>query len=166
MIDINGPAWGHADGRLYQIINGPTSPPHDIIIDHNTAFQSGNVITVGDILGNPVPNFVFTNNIQRHNRYGIIGSGTGIGDDSISAFFAQPVITHNVMEALPTGVKPSDYPPGNFFPPDWATAKFTDFAGGNFLLLVTSPYHNAGTDGKDIGADITTVLADTAGVVP
>ena len=32
-----------------------------------------------------------------------------------------------------------------------AGAQFTDHAGGNYQLLNTSPYRNAGTDGKDVG---------------
>jgi hypothetical protein len=34
-----------------------------------------------------------------------------------------------------------------------AAIKFTDPINGNFLLQVSSPFHNAGSDGTDIGAD-------------
>jgi hypothetical protein len=36
--------------------------------------------------------------------------------------------------------------------------------GGNYQLLPSSPYKNAGSDGKDLGADIDTILSETAGV--
>lgn len=36
--------------------------------------------------------------------------------------------------------------------------------GGDYHLVPTSPLKNAGTDGKDIGADVNTVQAVTAGV--
>ena len=36
-------------------------------------------------------------------------------------------------------------------------------AGGNYALSASSPYKNAGTDGKDIGADIVAVNSATAG---
>jgi hypothetical protein len=36
--------------------------------------------------------------------------------------------------------------------------------GGNYQLLVTSPYHNAASDGKDMGADVNAVNQATAGV--
>ena len=65
-LDINGPAWNGA-GMLFQILEAPT----DLIIDHNTAMQTGNVVTVE---GPPATGFVFTNNIAQHNAYGIIGS--------------------------------------------------------------------------------------------
>ena len=36
--------------------------------------------------------------------------------------------------------------------------------GGNYQLQNTSPYKNAGTDGKDLGADIAAIQAAIAGV--
>ena len=33
--------------------------------------------------------------------------------------------------------------------------------GGDYHLLSTSPYKHAGTDGKDLGADIDAILART-----
>jgi hypothetical protein len=34
---------------------------------------------------------------------------------------------------------------------------------GNYQLSATSPYKNAGTDGKDLGADINAIMSATAG---
>ncbi|MGA2736867.1 MAG: YncE family protein [Bryobacteraceae bacterium] len=55
---------------------------------------------------------------------------------------------------------------------DWALVGFVDFAGGNAgtdlpgaALASASPYHNAATDGMDIGANIPAVLAAIAGIV-
>ena len=49
---------------------------------------------------------------------------------------------------------------------DWALVDFVDFTDGNagtdlsgLALASTSPYHNAGTDGADIGANIAAVAA-------
>jgi hypothetical protein len=44
---------------------------------------------------------------------------------------------------------------------------FTDYNdgnGGNYALLSSSPYKNKGTDGKDLGADITALQEALAGV--
>ncbi len=170
--DINGPAWGGATGILYQITNGTLvsplpPPPHDITITHNTAFQTGTLLAVGDNhTNNPIPNFVFTNNIQPHNTYGVFGSGAGVGNETLVDYFTSPVFTNNVIEALPNGVTPAYYPAGNFFPPDWPTVQFVDFAGGDYHLQPTSPYHNAGTDGKDVGTNIDAVEAATATAEP
>jgi len=167
MVDINGLAWGGADGKLYQLVNGgPGSgliPPHDITIDHNTAFQTGDAVVVGDQLSNPISNFVFTNNIQPHNDYGIVGTGTGIGNPTLQAYFVSPPVTSNVLEAIPNPFWASKYPPGNNFPPDWTTVQFMDLNNGDYRLQPSSPYHNAGTDGADVGGDIGAVTSATLG---
>lgn len=46
------------------------------------------------------------------------------------------------------------YPSDNFFPASLEAVGFVDHAGGNYRLAPFSPYRKAGTDGKDIGADI------------
>ncbi len=84
----------------------------------------------------------------------------------LDRYFTSPVFTHNVIEALPSGVTPANYRAGNSFPPDWTTVQFVDWAGGDYYLQPTSPYHNAGTNGKDIGANVDAVEAATAGVTP
>jgi hypothetical protein len=52
------------------------------------------------------------------------------------------------------GATPSLYPPNNFFPASLDKVGFVDLAGGNYRLAASSPYKKAGTDGRDIGADI------------
>ena len=47
---------------------------------------------------------------------------------------------------------------------DWQ-AQFVDYANNDFHLQATSPYKNAGTDGKDLGADIAGIDAATADVI-
>ncbi|MFN7994664.1 MAG: choice-of-anchor D domain-containing protein [Bryobacteraceae bacterium] len=58
------------------------------------------------------------------------------------------------------------YAPAECYAVNWALVGFVDFNGGNYALSPTSPYHNAASDGTDIGADIQAVLAATAGVMP
>ena len=58
---------------------------------------------------------------------------------------------------------------GQFFPKDWKAVGFVDFRngdGGDYHLSPSSHYRKAGSDGKDIGADIDAVLAATKGVAP
>ena len=40
-----------------------------------------------------------------------------------------------------------------------------NYAKGNYALAPSSPYKNAGTDGKDIGADIAGLNAATASAI-
>jgi hypothetical protein len=60
------------------------------------------------------------------------------------------------------------FPIPQCLPPDYALVGFVDAAGGVYgrniaglALLPTSPYHNAGTDNFDIGANVPAVLAAT-----
>ena len=167
LLDINGTAWG-GDGRLYQILNGPAAravrPPHDITISHNTAVQTGNFISTGDTKENPITHFIFTNNIQAHGTYGMMGSGARPGNGAIATYFAETLLSHNVIVGISSNASPGDYPADNFFPSDWDDVRFADFKNGDFHLKPSSRYHNAGTDGRDIGADINAVMTATAGV--
>jgi hypothetical protein len=70
-------------------------------------------------------------------------------------YFPDYVFSKNVIENVSASSMPqSAYPGSAFFPSDWAAVRFMNFATGNYALAPTSPYRNAGTDGKDIGADI------------
>ena len=69
-----------------------------------------------------------------------------------------------VVEALPG----SPLPARNFEAPNFDSLGLMDFNngnGGNYQLSPTSPFKNAGTDGKDPGADIEGLQTATAGVL-
>jgi hypothetical protein len=116
-------------------------------IDHNTALQTGNLITAH---GKANRGFVFTNNLVLHGEYGIIGDGTGTGAATISKYFPDSVFKRNVI----AGGRNSLYPADNFFPAMIDEARFANRAGGNYLLSDSSPYRNKATDGKNIGCDM------------
>jgi hypothetical protein len=157
--DINGKAWGGGSGTLFQVLSGADA----VTIDHNTGFQS-NTILLAD--GIPSPNLVYQNNITPQNMYGVIGSGYGSGIPTLNHYFPGFVFQKNVLvNTISTGVSASSYPPNTFFPSDWGAARFIDFAHGNYALAPTSPYRNGGTDGKDIGADITSINEATASAI-
>jgi len=56
-----------------------------------------------------------------------------------------------VIVGAPKGVR---CPPGNFFPGSFQDVGFLDLAGRDYRLSPSSPFHRAGTDGRDIGADL------------
>jgi hypothetical protein len=122
--------------------------PIDIVIDHNTIEHEGTVVEVmeGDVTG-----FVYTNNISRHNTYGIKGQGTATGNGTLSAYFPGAVFRGNVL----AGGNASAYPSGNFFPTtSQFLTQFVSASTGDWRLASTSPYNNRATDGRDVGADI------------
>jgi cellulose synthase/poly-beta-1,6-N-acetylglucosamine synthase-like glycosyltransferase len=137
--DVGG-SWG--DGRLFQILSGVG----DLIVDHNTAFQTGSFI-IAD--GQPNSGFMFENNIVQNNLYGLAGGGTGLGTPSLRAYFPGAIFKGNVI----VGGDASEYPSGNFFPGSPKSVGFTDTKHNNYRLSSDSHYRGAGTDGADIGAD-------------
>src|SRR5262249_9963031 len=53
-----------------------------------------------------------------------------------------------------------------FFPADLNSIGFTDLINANYRLAASSPYKGAGTDGKDLGADIDALTAALANSTP
>jgi hypothetical protein len=145
--DVNTANWG-GEGRLMTIGGGM-----NITFDHNTIVNNG--MSTVYAYGAPVTGFTFTNNIIPDNGWAIIGDGIGIGNVAIDFYFPNSRMLNGIYIAAP----PSNYPAGNFFPPTVADVGFIDFANGNYRLAPTSPYKGAGTDGKDVGADIDAINA-------
>ncbi len=130
-----------------------TDSPRDIIVDHNTII-SPNGYGVVTVSGPAVHGFVFTNNVARHNSYGIFGSGYSYGTAAINHYFPNAVIRSNVL----AGGKSSMYPTGNLFPTTSSfEAHFLDYAGGNYALRASTDWAATGTDGIDLGAVTGTV---------
>jgi hypothetical protein len=144
---------------LFQVLSGADA----VTINHNTGFQSSTMVSAD---GTPTTHFVFQDNIAPHNSYGVMGSGYGSGIPSLDHYFPGCVFQKNVIVNIAAGgVPPSSYPASTFFPLDWPTVRFVDFANENYALAPSSPYKNAGTDGKDPGADFAEVNAATASVM-
>jgi hypothetical protein len=150
-------SWGSNAYFLYI-----TGGPRDVTVDHNTIISpNGSGVLIAD--GAPVANFVFTNNLARHNSYGIFGSGYAIGNATIAHYFPDSVITRNVL----AGGKASAYPAGNEFPTtsDFE-AHFVNYAESDFALVPSTGWHGTGTDGLDLGADIEKILASRTDTNP
>jgi hypothetical protein len=148
----------NGDGRIFQTFgatntassNGVVQLTSDnITIEHNTAIQVSSHITAVDYFaGGTIPNFQFTNNLSDFGTLGIYGdnsgSGTSLGQYTINLTYGA------VLFMTSTGSSTSTYPSGTL----WTThngAGFVDYSGGDYRLSSGSAYHNAGTDGKDIG---------------
>ena len=138
--------WG-GDGYFLLLSDGP----RDLTIDHNTIIQraSGGLVKIAHGVSTGV---TFTNNLAAHGDYGILGRDHAIGNDSINTYMPGAVITKNVI----AGGKASLYPPDNLFPSlDEFRAQFVGFADRNYQLVPKSRWRKAGTDGRDLGADVT-----------
>jgi hypothetical protein len=169
-------------GAIAQILNGVP----DIVFEHNTGFVTTKIvnasITNTSIPANrPNAPFTMRNNLFSHGPYGIFCSGFTTGTLSLDNCFNPPLFTIQGTIMFDLGsTSPSKYPSTNqtcgtatCFPTlanigltDPANCNAGTFSPAACKLGNASPYRNAGTDGKDIGADITALLAATSGVKP
>lgn len=164
--DINGPVYGD------QNVGGPNDgtflkigKPKDVMIDHNTIFQSGPITWAYDV----TDGFIYTDNIS--NSYvsaggyqGIYGPGQSQGNNTMAHYFpdvsdANQHFHKNVL----IGGNASKYTnystiSQNYFPADVDAVKFVYTSGGSdyhaYELSSASPFYQAGSDGKDIGINI------------
>src|SRR5439155_15720100 len=118
----------------------------DVVIEHNTAFQTGSIVTAE---GEPASGFVYRDNIAPHNAFGIVGTGVASGAGTLGVFFPGSVFRRNVV----AGGDATRYPPDNFFPASLDGVGFVDRVGGDYRLATSSPYRRAATDGTDVGVD-------------
>jgi hypothetical protein len=157
VIDLNAGLW--AGSGAFVLVG---AQPRDITIDHNTVLHDGNIVTFysgsyvnsagATVSGGPIAGFAFTNNLLKHNAYGVFGSGQGFGNQSLAFYAPGAVVRRNVM-ASDTAVA-SRYPADNYFPTlAGFNASFVNALGQDYRLVPGSAYVGAGIDGKDIGCD-------------
>jgi len=146
--DVSSENWGGI-GNFMQMLHGAA----DVTVDHNTAFETYAALVAS---GEPNVGFTFTNNIVPNAVYGV-GGDAHYGDppSALSTYFPGVVFKGNAIQ----GAYGPDYPSGNFFPATINDIGFENYAAGDYNLLPTSPYKHAGTDGKDVGANLDSVAA-------
>src|SRR5438552_2312383 len=157
--DIGGAQWAGADrtGRLFQLSNGAA----DVVIDHNTAFQTENPLVASETTATIQldTGFSFTNTITPNGPAGVTGPGAwGNAILTLNLYAPGAVFVRNA----PAGGAAATYPSDNFFPASLDLVGFLNLAGGDYHLAPSSPYKNAATDGRDLGADIDALTAATA----
>ncbi len=165
-------------GTFAQVSMGRGAPVlQNVTINHVTGFQPGVMLNLGDdTTVNPLMNnFVFTNNIVDAGTSPTETTGGGPANcayspapaTSLHACFQQYSFSHNAIIASPANFPPGKYPSGNFFPATARAVAFLNYnngKGGDYHLQSASPFKNAGTDGKDLGADLDAIQAAIASV--
>ena len=165
-------------GNLFQLGTGFVNKTfNNISINHITAFPDPNhgIISLGGATTIPkAANMDFSNNLVMAGKYPVWSTGAANG----CAVSGNPLASFNACwngyTAGPNAViginmssTNANWPAGNMFPATWTAVQFANFNnanGGDYTLLPSSPYKNAGSDGKDLGADVNAVNAATAGV--
>lgn len=167
----------NGDGYILQESNGdPLLAIHDVVINHLTVVGPDAValLVIGNDLTNPMMNnFTWTNSIFAASKIGVLSTGggsancafkTGGAMAKLTACFSPYIFSHNATIGA-TGTWPS----GNYTPATTSVVQFVNYnngSGGNYQLQPTSPFKNAGSDGNDLGADMTTLNSMIAGVAP
>ena len=175
IVDDIDPELRSGHGNLFQFSTGFRAPMlQKIKVDHVTAFPPRVLFDVGNDVRSPkMADFVFTNNIVNGGDREIVSIGGGdrncagrVGQQdsrSILENCFQPFIfTRNAIVGGGSG-----WPKGNFFPKHAQAVGFVNYKdgrGGDYHLLPDSRYKKAGTDGKDLGADVDAIGAAVAGV--
>jgi hypothetical protein len=138
--DIDGRAWG-GDGRLFTLLGATDG----VVIEHNTAFPSGTVITAE---GPPHTAFVFRNNVTLYGTTGIKGSGIAGGEPTLRALFPGARVEGNVFIG-------ADIPryAGNATVGGVQDAGFVDIERRDWRLRSSSRFKGA-AGGRDPGADL------------
>jgi hypothetical protein len=157
--DVSSARWG--GGGWFLLIG---DEPRDIIVDHNTIDHDGAslVYAYGKTVAGPRPilGFQFTNNLARHNNYGINGDTYAFGSAILAAYFPDAIVDHNLFSGGPA----SRYPAGNYFNTDFPSV-FMDLSSGDFRINPAGIAKGRAADGSDLGADMPKLLAGIAGVV-
>lgn len=173
--DINPAMYDGGNGHFAEIFTQAPDPVlQNISINHVTAFAA-NLLSVSGAKSPKMSNVTLTNSILSVGTYPVWsadGKSTdcAVLDVPVTTFnscFDPYSFTSNALIGTPSGFPASSWPAGNFFPASASAVQFVNYNngnGGNYQLLPTSRYHNAGTDGKDLGADISAITSETTGV--
>lgn len=157
---------------------------HDVTLNHITIVNTGFLATgktatgfmamSGPPKGNKtatprIDNFNVTNSIADAGNSGAYSSGGGsdncsVGEktvaDKVSACWTGSSSLTSDLFVTDYTTSTITFPSGNFTASAWSKVGFVNFNngdGGDYHLTTSSKYHNAGSDGKDLGADIDAV---------
>lgn len=168
VLDDLSPKYG-GGGTAFQISNAwPSNPLNTVTISHVTAFPfpQSHLMIIGNKMSNAqMYGLVFRNNLMVTADYPVWNAGWGTSScaysdvpvKTIARCFATYSFVNNGLIAPPPAFPSSMWPTQNMFPASIEHVQFTNYNngnGGNYQLLSSSPYKNAGTDGKDLGANI------------
>lgn len=138
--------------------------PRHIVVDHNTVEHEGTsfIYAYGGTSASPRPmlDVSITNNLARHNSYGIAGAYFAYGNAILDGFFPGVVFNRNYLANAPASRYPQTLLLGAEF-----EEHFENPGNGDFRLRADSALRGAAADGTDVGADVDVVLAGIEGVL-
>ena len=174
--DVNGAKYTGGGALLKITNNRPTNVLSNVTINHVTGFPdpTSTMLVLGDPISDPkMSGLVYTNNLMTTGQYPVWNAFPGADCAlnhtpriALPACFTSYAFSHNAL--IGTSVfGPSTWPTGNLFTAQVTAVQFVNFNngnGGNYQLLSSSPFAKAGSDGKDLGADVNAIHSAIAGV--
>ncbi|CDM65923.1 hypothetical protein [Pyrinomonas methylaliphatogenes] len=150
--DVSGSIWPSGGDGVFLTIGGMGAD--NVVIEHNTILQSGNITLIGG--GGVSQGFVFRDNIVNHSQYGIFGSGSGPDGPTIRDYLPGSIITKNVIiGAQVQYIEPQNwFPPGNYFPRSEKEVGFMDSGRHDYRLKDESAFKGKATNKSDPGVDV------------
>jgi hypothetical protein len=153
---------------------------NNVEITHNTFVRAiRGLAAFGADAPGQMHNWTIQNNIFPYGNYGVGPMGNGHGCDQHIAWGSNDLrgilsgcvvdwkVDHNAVFNWASG----SWPGGNMFYKSPGQIKFANYGSGdsrfnlgNYALDPSSPLHKAGSDGRDLGADIPTLLNKISGV--
>ena len=175
---------GTSKGILFRLFGTARfSPPRDISIVHNTGAANGDFLQILTALESPVSGLVIKDNLASTSPTAISGCQNRSGGEVIASCATGSVFENNVL------IRAVDLPKSNsrlqkegakkinLGPKNWREVGIGDLESDpvDFRLCrgrgeptqsckEASAYVDAGSDGRDIGADVTKVLESTRNV--
>jgi len=172
-----GPGTGK--GLLFRLLGGQRFlPPREVSIQHNTGMTDGGILQILSSPEAPLANFVFQDNLVANGQIAISGCRNRFGTDVLEDCARGYVFGNNVVVD-----SQGDFPKSNgsyrkekdkklnLYPKKWRDVGFADLGEhgqGDYRLCsapsqpaatcsLPSPYAAAGTDSKDVGADVSKI---------
>ncbi|HEY1271791.1 MAG TPA: hypothetical protein VGF08_07385, partial [Terriglobales bacterium] len=176
IIDDIDPVKYSGSGNLMQIGTGPAPSPilQNVTINHITGLTHNSFMMVGGRMVNAtMRNFTYTNNLVTAGPYPIYSTGGAVNCANnknplgiLNACFNPYVFAGNAIYSSGTQYGLSAFPGNNMLVANVASefVNYNNGNGGDYHLSANSSCKSAATDGKDIGADVNTVMAAIAGV--
>ena len=160
LVLLSGTSQG-GQGNIVILVPGMNPSAKDIIFNHNTFVTGGSWEYRSFAMdgSNLVENLVFDNNIFAASSgtvWGVIGSGYP-GTEGLNRAARSWTFNKNVLQRSSSG-----YPATSTYVTNLNNFGFQNPNEHDYELKTSSPYKGAGTDGKDIGADIVGLKEKTA----
>ena len=175
--DVKAGTYNGGGGLIRLSNTWPANVLNSVTVNHITGFPdyTAHMLLVGNSTTNPqmwglnfVNSIVGLPKLPVWNAFGLGSCAvSNVPVTVLSTCFKGYSFNHNALIAPSSNYPASAWPTGNSFPASSSAVQFVNYNnanGGDYRLQSSSPYKNAASDGKDLGADINAIQSALSGV--